>query len=292
MKTIKYIMIAAGILLMSKTYAQLNPMGSTYFQNQYLANPAMAGIRQGWEVNVGYKVQWTAIEGAPTMQAVTADYGTVGKKIGLGINFYNENAGVILRTGIKGTYVYHLALNDNQSFLDFGISGGTMNEWIDYDKVNGDLGDLSLQQFNARRWYADGDFGIAYRNERLTVQGALPNLKRLLNRDLRRNTVDRALYMAAVSYKFITPNFTIEPKAVYRGVENYKDILDIGGGFTCFENKLMISSIYHSSHSVTAGIGTFYQNQLRILCLYTTDTADLRRYSNGEFEIALQYSLK
>ncbi|ANF53291.1 hypothetical protein A0O34_21970 (plasmid) [Chryseobacterium glaciei] len=87
MKTIKYIMIAAGILLMSKTYAQLNPMGSTYFQNQYLANPAMAGIQQDWKVNVGYKVQWTAIEGAPTMQAVTADYEQSERKLGSALIF-------------------------------------------------------------------------------------------------------------------------------------------------------------------------------------------------------------
>ncbi|ANF53292.1 hypothetical protein A0O34_21975 (plasmid) [Chryseobacterium glaciei] len=65
--------------------------------------------------------------------------------------------------------------------------------------------------------------------------------------------------MAAVSYKFTNPNFTIEPKAVYRGVENYKDMVDIGGEFICFENKLMMSAMYHSTHSVTAGIGTFYQ---------------------------------
>jgi type IX secretion system PorP/SprF family membrane protein len=292
MKTIKYIIFAIGLLLVSTTYAQLNPMGSTYFQNQYLANPALAGIRPELEVNVGYKVQWTAIEGAPTMQAITAEHGTAGKKIGLGLSFYNENAGVILRTGIKATYAYHVALNNNQSFLDFGISGGIINEWIDYEKVFGDLNDPSLQQFNTRRWYADGDFGIAYRNERLTLQGALPNLKRLLNRDLRRNTVDRSLYMAAVSYQFVNPIFTVEPKAVYRGVENYKDMLDIGGEFKCFENKLMISAMYHSTHSITAGIGTFYQNQLRILCFYTTGTADLRKYSNGEFEIALQYSFK
>lgn len=289
MKTIKYILIT--LLLISNAYAQLNPMGSMYFQNQYLGNPAIAGIEKGWRVNAGYKVQWTAIDGAPTMQAVTADYGSTGK-IGLGLKFYNENAGVILRTGIKVTYAYHLPLNDGQSFLDFGVSAGVMNEWIDYDKVIGEQGDLSIQQFNARRWYADGDFGIAYRNEKLTVQGALPNLNRFLNRDLRRNTVDRSLYLGAISYKFINPIFTIEPKAVYRGVENYKNIIDLGTQFQFFQDKLVMNAMYHSTNSVTLGVGTYYQNQLRILCLYTSGTSDLRKYSNGEFEIGLQYQVK
>lgn len=290
MKTIKYIIMT--IFLINTAYAQLNPMGSMYFQNQYLSNPAMAGIERGWQVNAGYKVQWTAIDEAPTMQAVTADYGTSEKKIGLGLSFYNENAGIILRTGIKGTYAYHIPLNDDLSFIDLGVSAGIMNEWIDYDKIIGDPGDLSIQQFNNRRWYVDGDFGIAYRNEKLTVQGALPNLKRFLNRDLRRNTVDRSLCMAAISYKFFDSNFSIEPKVMYRGVENYKDIIDIGTQFQFFQDKLMMNTVYHTTNSVTLGVGTYYQNQLRILCLYTTGTTDLGKYSNGEFEIALKYHLR
>ncbi|SHM43890.1 type IX secretion system membrane protein, PorP/SprF family [Chryseobacterium polytrichastri] len=153
MKTIKYIIIA--ILLMNKAYAQLNPMGSLYFQNQYLANPAMAGIVQGWEINAGYKAQWTAIDGAPTMQSTTATYGITGRKIGLGVNTYNENAGVFRKTAFKATYAYHLPLNDNQSFIDFGLSVGMMNEWIDFNKVIGDPDDHSLHQFNARPLYAD-----------------------------------------------------------------------------------------------------------------------------------------
>lgn len=280
------------LLFIGKAYAQLNPMGSTYFQNQYLANPAMAGTEEGWDINAGYKVQWTAIEGAPSMQSLTAAFGTSNKKIGLAINLYNENAGVILRTALKATYAYHLPMNDEDSFLDFGVSGGFMNEWIDYQKVIGERDDRSLDQFNGRKWYVDGDFGIAYRNPQLTVQGSLPNLKRFVNRDFSRNIVDRALYMGSVSYLFTSAGFAIEPKLMYRGVSNYNDIIDIGTQVRCFEDKLMLSSVYHSTNSFTVGVGTWYQKQLRILCLYTTDTSALQKYSNGEFEIALQYRLK
>jgi type IX secretion system PorP/SprF family membrane protein len=291
MKTLKYIMILTALVI-TNAYAQLNPMGSTYFQNQYLANPALAGIDGGLKIDAGYKVQWTAIEGAPSMQAVTATFGTNNKKIGLGLNIYNETAGVILRTAIKGTYAYHLPLNDQYSFLDFGVSGGFMNEWIDYEKVVGDLSDRSLTQFNKRKWYVDGDFGASYRNQRLTVQASIPNLKRFLNRDFTSNIIDRSLFMGSLSHTFISHGFSLEPKLMYRGIENYRDILDIGAQVNCSEDKLMFNAIYHSTNSFTVGVGTWYQKQLRILCLYTTDTSDLQKYSNGEFEIALQYQLK
>ncbi|PWN64178.1 PorP/SprF family type IX secretion system membrane protein [Chryseobacterium viscerum] len=296
MKTIQNIIITISLLLMSSTtYGQLNPMGSIYFQNQYAANPAMAGIQEGWVINGAYKVQWTAIDGAPSMQTLTATYGLPDRKLGFGLNFYNENAGVIRRNSVKGTYAYHIPLNDNRSFLDFGISSNIISEWIDFNKVVGDPEDQSLHQFNIRPLYVEGDFGISYRNERLTVQGSLSNIKRLLTTDLTRNVIDRSLYMGAVSYTFFYQSgiiSSIEPKIMYRGVENYKDLIDLGAQVQCYNDKLMLSAIYHSTNAVTFGAGTFYQNKLRILCLYTSGTSDLRKYSNGEFEIALQYQFK
>lgn len=296
MKTIQYIIITTGLLLLgSTTYGQLNPMGSIYFQNQYAANPAMAGTQEGWDINAAYKVQWTAIDGAPSMQTLTATYGLPGRKLGFGLNFYNESAGVIRRNSVKGTYAYHIPLNDNRSFLDFGISSNIISEWIDFNKVVGDPTDGSLHQFNVRPLYVEGDFGITYRNERLTVQGSLSNVKRLLNTDLRRNVIDQSLYMGAVSYRFFYQGgivSSIEPKVMYRGVDNYKDLLDLGVQTQCYNDKLIMSMMYHSTNSLTFGAGTFYQNRLRILCLYTSGTSDLRKYSNGEFEIALQYQFK
>jgi type IX secretion system PorP/SprF family membrane protein len=292
MKTIQYIIIIIGLLLTGKGYSQLNPMASTYFQNGYLANPAMAGTGKGWELSGAYKVQWTAIDGAPSMQVLTATYGIPDRKVGLGLNFYNESAGVIRRTTVKGTYAYHLPLNDNGSFLDFGISSNIINEWIDFNKVVGEPGDGGLIQFSTRPLYIEGDFGMSYRNERLTVQGSLSNVKRMINKDLRTDIIDRSSYMGAVSYKFFTPTLTIESKAMYRGIENYKGILDIGAQVQCYRDKLMLSGLYHSTNSITFGVGTFYQNQLRILCFYTTGTSDLQKYSNGEFEMALQYQFK
>ena len=295
MKTRKMLITLVMFGLSIPAFAQLNPMGSMYYQNLYLSNPAMAGIEKGWELNAGYKAQWTSIEGAPTMQAVTATYGTQSNKVGAGLSFYNENAGVIQRTSLKGTYAYHLPLNNESSYLDFGLSAGIMNEWIDFSKIRGDQGDLSLTNFNQRKLYFDGDFGIAFRNQNLNIQAALPNMKRFFNRDVARTVVDRATYFAAVSYKFLNPNkvlSVIEPKFSYRGIDNYRDIVDLGLNTQFWTNKLLLSTIYHSSNSVSVGAGTTYQNQLAILVMYTTNTSALQNYANGEFEIGLKYNFR
>ncbi|TCD11206.1 hypothetical protein EZ449_06865 [Pedobacter frigidisoli] len=92
------------------------------------------------------------------------------------------------------------------------------------------------------------------RTEKLTVQATLPNLKRFLDRDIQRNVADRVLYMGAIAYKFISKNesalYSIEPRVTYRGVENYKNILDAGANLQFFGDKLLMSAMHHSTNSV------------------------------------------
>lgn len=273
-------------------FCQLNPMGAMYYQNQYLSNPAMAGTESGWELGAGIKSQWSGMDGVPLIGAVTLTHGSENKRVGLGLNLFSDRAGVLQRTSAKATYAYHLALNSDNSFLDFGLSAGVLSEFIDFNSVRGDITDQSLANFNNRKLYFDGDFGVALRLRGLTVQGAVPNLKRFVKRDVAREIADRMLFMGSVSYLIKIDGSalsSLEPKAMFRGVQNYKNIVDLGVNLNFFETKLIMSGIYHSTNSVTVGAGTTYKNRLSILTQYTTNTSDLQSYSNGEAELSLKY---
>ena len=289
----KIIFVSMLLLLSKMGYSQLNPMGSIYYHNQYIANPAMVGINMGWELSTAVKAQWTVILDGITMETVSAAYGSTNKKVGIGLLLYNDKAGVVQRTSIKASYAFHLPIKNETTFLDFGLSGGIMDENIKMSEVRGDLTDVELGNFNDRELHLDIDFGLSLRVKNLTIQGTIPNLKRYFDNNIQRNLVDRATMMAAIAYKI---NFnksklnSIEPKVMYRNVENFKDIMDIGSNLIFSEGRLQLSGIYHTSGSITFGAGTLYKNKLTILTQYTTNTADLGNYSNGEAEIALKYN--
>lgn len=282
------------VLIQRFSYAQLNSLGSMYFQNRYLANPAMAGTADGFEFYGGYKAQWSQIDDAPTISAVTATYGSPNKRVGLGLGFYNDKAGVIQQVQTKITYAYHVPLNASESYLDFGLSAGLMDQRIDFDRVNADSEDQVLYDFNQQRAYFDGDLGLALRKDQLTIEGVMPNLRRFLKRDELRRVIDRNTFLASVSYKFLShgQSFSgIEPRLVYRGLENFGDIVDLALNVGFASDKLTVSSIYHSPGNFTFGIGATYANSLSILAQYTTNTSALRSYTNGEFEVGLRYRL-
>jgi type IX secretion system PorP/SprF family membrane protein len=239
--------------------AQLTGLQAMYYQNQYLANPAMAGLETGLNINLGYQQQWTSIPGSPKIKSFTADYNP-GKRMGLGLNISGDEAGLINNTRIMATYAYHLPLNRKDDKLNFGLSLGMNNAFIDYAKVNGDEGDISVQDFNQRTMYVDGDFGIAYTGQKFTVQAALPNLRTLFfsNNDHNNLGVDRSTFFSAVSYKIHFDNishYTLEPKIAYRGVKGLDNILDAGAQITMDDYKFSIGGIYHTNKSMTFSFG-------------------------------------
>ena len=277
--------------LSTEVKAQLNPLAGLYFQNQYMGNPAMAGVEQGLNLNLGYRQQWSSVPGAPVTQSITADYGT-GKKVGLGLNIHNDEAGLIKRTRVMGTYSYHLPLNDENQKLRFGVSLGFMDDRVMNENINGDMNDVSVGKFNQRETYIDGDFGAAYTSNKLTIQAAIPNLKGFLQKEELNTVADRSSFFSAVSYKFYFPKaldgFGIEPKLALRGVQGFDNIFDAGANFTVANRAASVMAVYHSSESATIGIGANIKSLGAINANYTTATSALSGYTNGEFQIGLK----
>lgn len=272
--------------------AQLNPLSSIYYQNQYLANPAMAGLEQGLALNLGYRKQWSGISGSPQSQSFTGDWG-FNNRVGVGLALYNDKAGLLQRTRAMGTYAYHLPMDSENTRLNFGISLGFMTDYIDIQDINGESGDVSVGEFNQRRTFIDGDFGVAYTSGSLNVQGAIPNLKTYFKKDENENTVDRSLFFTAISYKFHlqSSGLKIEPKIAYRGVKGHDSILDVGTNLSIIDDKLSFMGIWHSSQSTTFGMGMNYKKVLTFIGMYTTETGALSGYSNGDFEMAVKINL-
>ena len=274
----------------ANTYAQRNELGAQFFQNQYLLNPAMAAVNDGWEVNLGYRQQFEEVFGAASMQVITAAYRF--KKVGLAINASNDKIGLLQRTRVMATYSYHLPLNGDNEELHFGLSMGTLNERIDEHSIIGDEGDPLIGRFNERGMYADGDFGIAYTNKELTLQVSLPNLRTAFIKE-DQNVLTNTVFFSAISYKVGLGNlanvFTVEPKLSYRALKGYEeDMIDVGGLLNF--DQFSLQAIYHNSKSITVGFNIYRISEFSFLGLYNTDTSALSRQGEN-IELGIQWAL-
>jgi type IX secretion system PorP/SprF family membrane protein len=269
--------------------AQSRPLGAQYYENQYLSNPAFAGIDKGLNLNLNYRNQWKSIPGSPVTMAISGDYRFERKRIGVGLNVYKDKAGLLGQTKITGTYAYHLPLYGDDRNLHLGISIAMMQENLDDLNIIADPDDVLVDLFNQRKSYLEGNFGIVYTNRKLTLQAALPHLGKLFFRKNEQNTTDGYIYLAAISYKIGTDLdvLSIEPKISFRGAKDIDNIWDIGTNVMLESKILSFLGMYHSDNSSTFGIGVNYDKFFIQFC-YTSQLADKRQNFGGDFEINLK----
>jgi len=270
--------------------AQIRPLGTQYYENQYISNPAFAGVDKGININVAYRNQWRTIPGSPVTMNASGDYRM--DKVGIGFNAYSDKAGLIGRTRIMGMYAYHLPLNGNNRELHFGVSLGVMREQLNNELIIAAPDDLLAESYNQRKPFIDGDLGIAYTAERITLQAALPNLKKFFQKDAG-NTIEGSTYFLAVSYKMGISDdaVTMEPKLSFRGAKDIDNIWDIGANMKFENNILSFMGMYHSDKSATFGVGIRYDKYF-LQGFYTSQMAAQRQSTGGDFELNLKINLR
>jgi type IX secretion system PorP/SprF family membrane protein len=268
--------------------AQINPMAAQYFQNTYLANPAMAGVKQGIYLNLGYRNQWSNIQGSPRNLSVTGEYGS--EKVGVGVNFYKDEAGLLSRSKIQASYAYHLPLNNEDGKLHFGLSLGLQINSLNTQNVVGSGNDLTAIRYNDQENILDGDFGMAYSDKKFRIEGALSNLKNQMQIEDNQIT-DYATFMTAFTYMAQVSDWQVHPKLVYRGVKNFNDILDMGLELRTPDDQLGFMSMYHTNKSMSFGLTYQKLKQWQLLVLYNTPVQALKSYATGTFEIGMQVNV-
>jgi type IX secretion system PorP/SprF family membrane protein len=281
-----------SIMPFLESKAQINPMSAVYYQNQYLANPAMAGLQQRLTLSAGVRSQFSTMPGLPFTQFVSADYG-FADKLAVGLQVNNDRAGLLKHTRAATSFTYHLPLDKDKQHLSFGLGLSFSDDDIDMANLQGDRDDLDVNSVNQRKTYLDADFGMAYRSDKLQIQGSVTNMKRLLKKDTYQAS-DQPLFFTAISYRIPASFAVMEPKVVFRGVKGYKNLLDAGVNFefaTPSVNKVNVLALYHNAGSATFGIGINWNNKLAINGMYTTNTRALQGYTAGDYELGISYSL-
>jgi type IX secretion system PorP/SprF family membrane protein len=286
--------ISICLFFATESNAQLNTFSSAYFQNQYLLNPAMSGYNvKKASVGTGYHKQGDVNSG-PYSMYLTGDY-VFTPQMGAGVNLFAEKAGLINTVKVMATYNYVVQLGKEDQQVRFGISAGGVQLRLNDGEVYGDLDDPSLYNFNDQFMKFETDFGVAYSDGKLTVQGAFPNMVSYFSDD-NKSLANRATFFGAASYKWYVNKdengISIEPKIAYRGISGNDDIIDAGANVGLLKNRINVFGMYHSSKNITAGIGIKISEIAQFTAGYTTQSSDYKSYSSGDYEAGLRFFFK
>lgn len=300
----------AGCLLQ----AQQVPMYSQYIMNGFLVNPSFAG-RDGYStVTLTTREQWAGLKQAPGTYAASFQTRimrdsyisrsttvrrklirpTKGGNVGLGGYIFNDNNGIMRRTGLQAAYAYHIAMGESEGISDnlsFGLALSAYQFAINTDNAIYDHDDPLLNNYDRSVFIADFNFGASYTTSKYYAGFAMTNLLRgsLLfadTTDTKRKELGHFFLTGGMKFP-INRDWTIEPSAFLKSSDMFFKALQMDlTARVYYMNDYWAGVSWRTNDAIILLMGLKYD---RFYFAYAVDFAltDMRTKSYGTHELTV-----
>ncbi len=294
MKTFKpyQALIIAGFLIFGQDVvkAQQIPNFSLYNMNHYIINPAATGTTDRLSVSLAYRKIWAGFENAPSVQYLSAHM-KAAEDMGVGARLFNYTAGPLRKSGLEGTYSYHISLGSGETRLSFGLS--LLVYQFSLNKSELLVKDIDDQVFmgNETMFVPDAGLGTYLYGTRYFVGISVPQLFQR-NIDLKSDAIIQQKqvrhYYLHGGYVFDAgTDFTIEPSALLKFMESGIFQADINALMT-YKDMVNFGISYRTQDALSFQIG--YKNpDLFIGYAYDLVLSGVKSNTWGSHEIMFTY---
>jgi len=309
-------------------FAQQLPHYTQYVLNNYIINPAVAGIENYTDVKISHRHQWVGIDGAPVTTYLTihgplkkADYeretatgfhasgeNPRGKAYwleyekaephaGVGLTILNDRTGPLNRFAAYGTFAYHLGISA-QTSLSAGVSAGIKNTSLDAGKLTFDVpvdpavaGSGYLNKVSP-----DVSVGLwlysADYFAGLSAQNVIPSKLKFAEDTVKLVGGKQIphLFLTAGYRFFMTDDISFLPSGLLKYVSSTPVSFDINAKFQ-YRDFLWAGGSYRYNDSWAAMVGLNISNTLNIGYSYDITTSKLNTVSRGSHEIVVGFLL-
>lgn len=315
-------------LLTSNSYAQQLPHYTQYVLNNYIINPAVAGIENYTDVKISHRHQWVGIDGAPVTtyftihgplrksdypretatgfhaagenprgRAYWQDYTKAEPHAGIGLTILNDRTGPLNRFAAYATYAYHLGISAKTS-ISAGISAGVKNTTLNTSKLTFDIPvDPAVAGSGyLNRVDPDMNAGVWLYSANyfagLSAQNIIPD-KLKFAQDTAKLAGGRQiphLFLTAGYRYFLTDDITLLPSVLVHYIKSTPIGFDVNAKCQ-YRDFLWVGASYRYQDSWSAMVGLNISNTINIGYSYDITTSGLNTVSNGSHEIVIGFLL-
>jgi len=307
-KVLRYIILILIAAIGNSLDAQQLPSYTQYLNNGFLINPAIAGSDGYTSFNTTYRKQWIGLENSPTTYSFSGQtrllrqsYRIVSRsvrknvvkpstkgRVGLGGFVFNDNNGLVSRTGISLAYSYNIYLYQSQ--ISFGIAGQAYQYMIDESQLDFELEDpIAVRGLDLVTFIPDANAGFYWTSKNhflgVSANQLFQSVLKLGSSDLGQLKLFRHYYFMG-GYKFpITADFDIEPSALIKTTEQFLPQTDISVRIIYLEDYWAGVS-YRTSGAVSALFG-IRADQLYLGLAYDYSISSIKKHSYGSAEVVI-----
>jgi type IX secretion system PorP/SprF family membrane protein len=229
------------------------PLFSQKLTNSFMYNPAVAGLNVG-SLTYSYRMSYGKVSGAPRTNFLSVHTPVAGHKIGVGLNYYQENVSFIKNNYLSAAFSYHIRLSKVNS-LSFGVSGEYNFMGLNGDTNSDKTDPIYENLLNGNLNKVDFSFGTVF-NGRYVRAGLAAN--RLATTWIEQDSSGSFAGLFSGFLQGMIPlrggNDLLEPYIAFRNFSETYDAFDIGLYYT-YDNKIMAGAALRKGSivSVTAG---------------------------------------
>ncbi len=325
----KKLLVFAALGLVFTADAQQRPHYTQYILNNYIINPAVAGIENYTDVKVSHRHQWVGLDGAPVTTYITIhgplkksayerenpttfraagenprgkaywqDYTAADPHHGIGFTMMNDRTGPLNRFSVAATYAYHLGISERTS-LSAGISAGVQNMTLNASKLNFefpvDPAVAGSGYLNKLRPDVSAGLWIYSANYfvGLAAQNILPSKLTFAEDTLTVTSSGKLvphLFLSAGYRVFLNDDISLLPSATIRYINPMPIGVDLNAKVQ-YQDLVWAGASYRLQDGLSAMVGVNVNSSFNVGYSYDYTTSRLNTVSRGSHEIVVGFLL-
>ena len=292
MKRITYILIILGALGGTALFGQQLPQFTQYMFNDFVVNPALAGVNNYYQIRTNHRFQWVGLVDPPLTNSI-AFYGPHAKyNMGYGGYIYNDVTGPTSRTGVTGSYGYNIEVTDGIR-LSMGLSASIMQYRVDGTQLNPkDPSDVVLQSVVSTSYMPDAGLGVyMYADDfyvGLSVAHLLNNKIEIFENKDGLNRLKSHFFLTG-GYRYeVDKDWILEPSLIVKGTAPKEIGFDLTAKVE-WQKMVWGAVSYRFQEAVAIILGYSYDETLFFGYSYDIGITELRKYNTGTHELMIGY---
>jgi type IX secretion system PorP/SprF family membrane protein len=313
--------ILSFVLAFNFANAQQMPQYSQYLRNQFMVNPAAAGVYDFTDVTVSGRMQWSGLENAiapmtsyasicaPLTKKVKVRYNpslrvssgpvrgpevNTGKsKHALGGQMVGDQYGAYRKLSFSATYAYHLKTSTN-TMLSFGARVGLSNNSFFKDRAvvlnpSTDVTYIDYSANQASQNVLNIGAGLYFYSKKMFFGLSADNLSRDLvsfgTGSANFNTTIHANLTGGIKLK-VNDNFTITPSFLVKYMNPAPPSIEatVQGEY---KEWIWFGASYRNTDAVIVMAGLNISNRFKFGYSFDYSISRMNQYSNGGHELIL-----
>ncbi|MCF8226888.1 MAG: type IX secretion system membrane protein PorP/SprF [Bacteroidales bacterium] len=268
------------------------PQFSQYMFNDFIINPAIAGVHNYYQISTNHRFQWVGMADPPITNSISFYGPHSTMNMGFGGSIYTDITGPTSRTGFSGSYGYNIGLF-NDVRLSMGLSFNVLQYRVDGTQLNPkDPSDQFIQGVVSTTYVPDAGAGLyLYGNTfyaGVSVIQLLNNKLQIFDEKTGLSRLKSHVFITG-GYRYeIDPDWIIEPSAIIKLAHPRQYKIEVTAKLEWMQMVwLGIGYRMHESANIIAGYN--YSDKFYFGYSYDIGITELRNYNTGSHEIMIGY---